>query len=94
MHFAVIFLYPMTIFFLLDVLQTEDYDGVAVSFHRFYDAYASRFNVYYEPEIFPALKLTLTNPKLTMQVFSNGTVRSLCMCGCFRHKHPEAEIRM
>eukprot|EP00667_Euglena_gracilis_P015517 EG_transcript_16121 len=48
--------------------------GFAVNLNRFYDAYASRFNVYYEPEIFPALKLTLTNPKLTMQVFSNGTV--------------------
>eukprot|EP00667_Euglena_gracilis_P024003 EG_transcript_27375 len=36
--------------------------GFAVNLNRFYDAYASRFNVYYEPEIFPALKLTLTNP--------------------------------
>eukprot|EP00668_Euglena_longa_P016553 GGOE01020826.1.p1 GENE.GGOE01020826.1~~GGOE01020826.1.p1 ORF type:complete len:333 (-),score=64.30 GGOE01020826.1:92-1090(-) len=48
--------------------------GFHVDLHGFYDKYASHFNVYYEPDIFPALKLTLTAPKLTMQVFTTGTV--------------------
>ena len=48
--------------------------GFPVDLHTFCELYGSHFSVYYEPDIFPALKLTLTDPKLTIQLFTTGTV--------------------
>uniref|UniRef100_A0A7S1NVW7 Uncharacterized protein n=1 Tax=Eutreptiella gymnastica TaxID=73025 RepID=A0A7S1NVW7_9EUGL len=48
--------------------------GFPVDLHGFCENYGQHFSVYYEPDIFPALKLSLEEPKLTMQVFTTGTV--------------------
>jgi len=48
--------------------------GFPVDLHSFHEQYGSYLSVYYEPSIFPALKLTLPEPKLTAQIFANGTV--------------------